>query len=180
MNKIPDDMDLWATSHPMAFEISACLKPMINAKTLLKVEDLQERMQERGAYMLRVEMHDQDKNLWKLVFYLDSRFYCELDVVSPGGIPDIVMEIFQKEKARKDAEVAFTDPLIDRESRTKIIEARTDSLLREGEKTDEQSEDEAEEERLAQEEREAKDANFHLRGVRGRIVNYRLYVAQSK
>lgn len=179
MNKVPEKQDLWRTSHPMSFEVQACVNPIIIAKKTISIEELRERMQSRGAYMMRVEEH-QDERIWKILFLLDVQFYCELEIASPGGIPEPVREIFALERERVASETTFSDPLVTRDSRVKIIEKRTETLLRDGEKTDSQSEDEAEEERLAKEEREAKDATFQLKGVDGYILSFRFYTGQTQ
>lgn len=177
MNKIPDNIDLWPTSHPMTFEVNACLKPIIHAETVMRIEDLQERMQERGAFMLRVEEHE-NPSLWKLLFLLDTRFYCDVVIYSGDTIPEPVLQLFGIERNRRESETKISDTISDKDNRNRILEARSESLLRDGEKTDEQSEDEAEEARLEEEERNARDANFQLKGVRGLVYDYSLYVVK--
>jgi hypothetical protein len=177
-NKIPKDISDWITGHPMAFEMEACLRPIILANAVISAEYLQEQMHNCGAVMLRVE-ENSNPRLWDLVFHLELRFYCNVTMDSNGLIPDVVQEIFLKERQKILDLSKNKEDLLNPTKRAQLIQQQEEMDMVRGILTEEEEDEEAEEERLEKDSRDARDAAFRLNNVRARIQSFRLYVQGS-
>lgn len=173
--KVSKEVNDWPIGHPMAFEMTACLQPMMLANALVSTENLQDQMQTRGAFMLRVQ-ENPNPSLWDIVFYLDTKFYCNVTMECIEGIPEVVLELFAKERERMAESLKPVDDFMDPQRRVRFVQQQEEIQMVRGVLTEEEEEEDLEEERLGKEEREAKDAAFRLGGVKARIRSFRLYL----
>lgn len=181
-NKIPDKTELWPTYHPMSYEMAAFVCPIINANLPVSTDYLQDELQKKGAFLVRPEAIDDPKRnnlrFWKLIFFLDSKLYMDVIMDSPHGIPESVqLQIEIEEKKKRDAANKAKN-LNSKDERARVVqEYEEQMILNNGKEPESDSEDD--DEKIAKEEAEAKEAKFRISGFEAFVDSYRIYVTEE-
>lgn len=178
VNAVPKETKDWTKKHPMVREVMACVQPIILSRKPVLISWLQQEMQKRGAFMIKVREtpNSPDPSLWDLVFLLDLRFYAFLTLQSSNGRPQIVHEKIQEEKEKIEKMLEPNMGIRDRKEQDVLVKETQERRVLGYTSNEAEEEAEEEEERMEKEEEEAKDAKFKLAGVTARVISYNLQV----
>lgn len=178
-NTIPKNPEEWESSHPMAFEIKACVEPIIISEMVIQCEWLKCQMEKCGGSLMRVAGAD-DPSLWTLVFVLDSRFYANVIMCGRStGVPAPVATMIEREKvevARRAAEWRS----IDTSTRERVLETAAERKANAGRGGNGNTEEEDEDDLLDKEEEDALRKNFEFGASEGVVLAYKVYLFERE